>query len=380
MFCLKLNNDNIIKSKIPVIEAYINVTSEDSSNFNKYSLYILKLVSKEKKIDYIEEVTKFKKEQIESELEILKSYGLIKKERENYEITQIGYQLVNQINEINQFNKKKIKVLIDKSTGLIIEYKDNYEKISKETYRFVKDTYNNLNPVNSKKFFKEHYESLFKNSDIEYIDIEIKLSQEEYWIERYITNITSLLDYEKSVCYLSSPKIGIQEDEVSEADLLLEEENMGISSRQISGIICKVKFELQDLSLNKYRKVKEELYNLSVENNELLSEYAIQIIEKFNFEDKLNKEIEREIYFDSISGCITFEHSDVNIKKYQNLINVEPIIDFNNLTDKCKFDILKICFKDILKDIDNNDYKLKCEIQELKVVKEVPYEILYRGV
>lgn len=161
-----------------------------------------------KSVQYISEITKFKKEQIENEIAFLVKYGLVSynQELDLYLLSDLGESIVTKIDEIDLFNSKNIKVLIDKYTGAVIKYRDDLVKVEGGYYKIVKDTYKNLNPVNSKRFFKENYNYYFTKSSLEDLDVELYL-EDEYWIEIGIDKLRGFIDIDIADGFINNEKV-----------------------------------------------------------------------------------------------------------------------------------------------------------------------------
>lgn len=366
-----------INIKIPVIEAQLRVHSEDSNNFNRYSQFVLKLLYERKTIEYISEVTKFKKEQIENEIEILIKYGLVVKEQGNdiYSLTDIGIKIVTQIDEIDSFNSRNIQVLIDKYTGAVIKYKDDLVKVEGGNYKIVKDTYRNINPVNSKRFLKDNYSNYFTNSTLEDLDVDLNLHN-EFWIEMKLCKLRELINHSGSIGYFNFPELKVIPTSNSE-ELLVQNEEEGIKPLVIKGSVYKFKLTVCDESLNKYRDYIDKIIALNDLGENLITENAKSIMNRFYLEQSINKELNQIIYFDSISGIITLEEILFEKPVRGNVCTIDPIIKMDRLGEDHLRGIIKSAFKSVIEAIDSNfvvEYEF---LGEIDIYKKVPTDLIY---
>lgn len=370
---LKLKNS--IKLKIPVVEAKIKVHSEDSKNFNKYSQYILKLLYEKKSVEYISQITKFKKEQIENEIIFLIKYGLVNNnELDSYSLSEIGERIVTQIDEIDSFNSKNIKVLIDKYTGAVIKYSDDLVKVDGGIYKIVKDTYRNLNPVNSKRFFEENYNYYFTKSNLEELDIELYLGS-EYWIEIEFDKLCELIDVDSVNGIVRNGQVEFIQEGDSEK-LLIQDEEDGIKSLVIKGTVYKFKLIIRDESLNKYRNYIDKIRDLNELDETLVTANAKAIMNRFYLEENLNKEL-RSIFFDSISGIFTSKDIVFENTTRGNNCKISPIVKFDSLGTEQMRGIMKICFPNISEAMDIN-FDLRYELEsEIDVFRKIPTSLIY---
>lgn len=368
---------NAINIKIPVIEAQLMVCSDDSNNFNKYSQFILKLLYEKKTTEYIAEITKFKKEQIEDEIEFLIKYGMVNKEQDVdiYSLTDVGIKIVTQIEEIDSFNRRNIKVLIDKYTGAVIKYRNDLVKVDGGIYKIVKDTYKNLNPVNSKRFLLQNYNEYFSNSNIKDLDVELNLYS-EFWIEIKLYKLREFVDYKNSIGYFNLQELNFILEDNSEK-LLEQDEEDGIKSLAIKGIVYKFKVNVSDENLNIYRNYIDKIMDLNELDENLITENAKSIMNRFYLEENINKELNRPIYLDSVSGVITMKEPKIEGQATGNICTIEPIVKIEKLSEVYLKSVIKHAFNNVIEAVDNN-FTVKYElIDEIEVIKKIPTSLIY---
>ena len=368
---------NAINIKIPVIEAQLMVCSDDSNNFNKYSQFILKLLYEKRTVEYISEITKFKKEQIENEIEFLIKYGMLNEKQDSdiYSLTDVGIKIVTQIDEIDSFNRRNIKVLIDKYTGAVIKYRNDLVKVDGGIYKIVKDTYKNLNPVNSKRFLLQNYNEYFSDSTIEDLDVELNLYS-EFWVEIKLYKLRELVDYRNSIGYFKLPELNFILEGNSE-ELLEQDEEDGIKSLVIKGIVYKFKLKVCDENLNIYRNYIDKIIDLNKLDENLITENAKNIMNRFYLEESINKELNRPIYLDSVSGIITMKDPEIKGTVRGNICTIEPIVKIEKLSEAHLKSIIKTSFNNVIEAVDNN-FTVKYElIDEIEVIKKIPTSLIY---
>lgn len=362
------------KIKIPVIEAEIKVLTDDYKNLNKYTYYLLNLLFESKNIDYIADITKFNRWQIENELEILSKYGLVHNEEDNYLISNLGKEVIKRSREINVFNERKEKVLIDKLTGAILNYNAEYKKIDDKKYTIVKDIFKNINPSNSKEYFFENYCNYFNDIDIEDIDVELTL-KDEYWIEFRINNYKAIIEAKEADGILRKNEIELYSSDN-------EEELNVLDNLIVKGILYKINVSYENENINGYRNSINSLKEISAIDETLLSDKGKYLLGLHEQEEKLNS-CSKPIYFDSISGFFnnTGDFSSDKVKRNSMTIRLDKIIQFKDLYEDNIKKISGFLDKDIGEVLNQNRYKVKYELEnEFEVTKEVDYRELYKGV
>lgn len=366
----------IQKIQIPVIEAEINLVTTDYKNLNKYTYFLLNLLYDGNSIECIEELTQFNRWQIENELEVSSKYGLVSKSEHEFLISNLGIDVIKRSREIDIFNNRKEKVLIDKLTGAILKKDANYKKVHNRNYKVVKDNYKNINPCNSKEYFIDNYGAQFEEVNIEEIDIELILG-EEYWIEFEISNFKTVIEYEEAN--------GISNIKIKSKDIYCIENIEScydLDKLIIRGKVYKINYRFENSELNMYRHSIDSLKQLSILDNELLSDKAKNIIDLYEEELMLNERVNL-IYFDSISGLFnnTRNLSNEKIRRKSMAIELNEIIKFEDISEGHLIGMINILDEKLKFKLESGRYKLNYSlVDEIAVTKEVPHEIIYEGV
>ena len=319
-----LNNNQ--KIKIPVIEAYMKITTADEKNLNEYNRLILKMLKDKRDLCYIEEIVKFKKIQIENELKSLEKYKLIENINVEYILSELGMNLISKIEEVENFNKRKEKVLIDKYSEAILKYNDNLKMEKGNTYRISKDKYLNINPVNSKAYFKKEYSEEFEFIDIDDIDIEINLGT-EYWIEINLNTVKYFIDKEKIKGHLKN--ISKSCDIENEKELNEYCENNRLRNIQCIGNVYKIDIDPYDKKNNNYKEIINEIKKIYNFDKKLLSDNGVEIIDRENKEQEVKNILTATIYVDSITGAFTDSYIEEKTKKRGSVIHLNSNVDLN---------------------------------------------------
>lgn len=374
MLYVNLKKKQVIK--LPVAEAEFKINTADTKNLNEYTYYLLSVLKEEKTIDYIADIVKFKRNQIENELRSLEKYELVQNKGEDYTLTDIGYNVVYTIDEAKKFNLRNEKVLIDKYSEAILNYNDDLKVIEGKPHRFAKDKYKNISPVNSKSYFEKKYLDNFDYIDSEEIDIELKLGK-EYWIEVEASCVRCLINKKDVKGIISVGNSIVSEiGEISMLDEILEEcDKDRIRSLLCRGVVYKVKIDIRDKKLDKYRSMLENLNQLNKFDNELLSDKAIDILYRAIKEEKVQENITKYIYIDSISGVYTNENNFENSKVRGSVIDLTSNFSEYDIPSD---EIANIIHN--LEDEDLDEYTIEHKVVgKIEVVKEVPYKVLYGG-
>lgn len=361
------------KIQIPVIEAGIKAVTEDYKNLNKYTYYLLNLLFEGKDIDYIADVTQFNKWQIENEIENLLKYGLADMDADSFVISDLGREVIKRSKEINNFNERNEKVLIDKFTGAVLKYDADYKVVENRKYTVIKDIYKNVNPSNSKEYFVENYGASFEDVDTEDIDIELNLKN-EYWIEIDTANFKSMIEKDEADGILTR-------SELNQYSCDNGKDEQALDSLLVKGIIYKINVNYENKDLNMYRSSIDSLKEINEIDNSLLSDKGRRLIELYEEEENLNS-YSRPVYFDSISGFfnITGEFSSDKVKRNSMALKFNEIIKFDDLNEDIIRKITGFLNNEIEKILNNNEYNVIFELEkELEVVKEVDYREIYKG-
>lgn len=368
-----LKSNSKEKIKIPVIEAEIKVITEDYKNLNKYMYYLLNLLYEGKTIEYIAEIIKFNKWQIENELESLSKYGLVHNEDDRFRISPLGKEVINRSREINSFNERKERILIDKLTGSILRFNGNYEVVKDRVYRVVKDTYKNINPTNSKEFFLENYCDEFKNIKVEDIDIELNL-KEEYWIEFEIVNHKTALEVIEAsgIIFGNEKDIGTL-DEGKYNDL--------VDKLIVKTKLYKINYKFENTDLNIYRHSIDSLKQIQLLDEELLSAKAKNLINLYEEEKLLNSNC-KTLFIDSVSGMFndTGKYSSHRIRRNSMTIEMKEFIAFKDISENQIKSIIIFLNEQLKGFIGDGRYKINYSLEEELIVnKEISHEVIYKG-
>lgn len=369
-----LKSNSKEKIKIPVIEAEIKVITEDYKNLNKYTYYLLNLLYEGKTIEYIAEIIKFNKWQIENELQLLSKYGLVDNEDNEFIITSLGKDVINRSREINSFNEKKEKILIDKLTGSVLRFNGNYEIVRDRVYRVVKDTYKNINPTNSKEFFLDNYYDEFKNINVDEIDIEFNL-KDEYWIEFEIVNYKTALEVMEAggIIFGNEKNLGTLDE---------GKYNNLVDKLIVKTKLYKINYNFENTDLNIYRHSIDSLKQIQLLDEELLSAKAKNLINLYDEEKSLNAQC-KALFIDSVSGMFndTGEYSSHRIRRNSMAIEMKEFIDFKDISENQIKSIIIFLNEHLKEFIDNDKYKINYNLEEEIIVnKEISHEVIYEGV
>lgn len=362
------------KVKIPVIEAYIKITTADEKNLNNYNRFILKFLKDNKDVSYMQEILKFKKSQIEDELKALQKYKLVEFVDEKYILSELGLSLISKIEEVEIFNKRKEKVLIDKYSEAILNYRNDLKIVKGNNYKISKDKYMNINPVNSKDYFEKKYLDEFKFINIDDIDIEVELGK-EYWIELDISTIKYFIDINGIKGYLNNISNLFS---IEDKELINYCEHNRLRDIQCVGTIYKINVIPYDIELDKYRDIIENLNIIEKFNKDLLSNKGIEIINRKKNEEKMKEFLSSSIYLDSVTGAFTDLYEEEEIKKRGNSIHLDSNVNLSQ--DDIEY-IVNLLYTDEIKKLKNQNctYYFKYSLEKLEVIKNIPFNIFYGG-
>lgn len=362
------------KIKIPVMEACMKITTADEKNLNNYNRFILKFLKDNKDVSYMQEILKFRRTQIENELKALQKYKLVEFVDEKYILSELGLSLISKIEEVESFNERKEKVLIDKYSEAILNYRTDLKIVKGKNYKISKDKYMNVNPVNSKDYFEKKYADEFKFIDIDDIDIEIELVK-EYWIEIDVNTIKYFIDKNEIKGYLSNISNLFS---IEDKELINYCENNRLRDIQCIGIIYKINVIPYDIELDKYRDIIENLNIIQNFDENLLSNRGIDVINRKKNEEKMKEILGSSIYLDSVTGAFTDLYKEEEIKKGGNSVYLDSNINLSQ--DDIEY-IVNLLYSDEIKKLKNENctYYFKYSFEKLEVIKNIPFNILYGG-
>lgn len=361
------------KIQIPVIEAEIKAVTEDYKNLNKYTYYLLNLLFEAKDTEYIADITQFNKWQIENELKNLLKYGLAIMEGNSFVISDLGREVIRRSKEINNFNERNEKVLIDKLTGAVLNYNADYEVIENRKYTVIKDIYKNVNPSNSKEYFIKNFGNSFEDINVEDIDIELNLKK-EYWIEIDIENFKCLIEKDEADGRL-------RKSDLNHYSCDAEKDTQVLDNLLVKGNIYKINVNYENKNLNSYRSSITSLKEINEFDNSLLSDKGRTIIKLYEEEERLNS-YSKPLYFDSISGFFntTGEFSSDKVKRNSMTIKLDERIKFEDLNEDNIRKMTSFLNEEIEEILNGNEYNIIFELEkEFEIIKEVDYREIYKG-
>ncbi len=366
--------------RLPILEAYLKVSSQESSNLNRYNQYLLELLYKNKSIDYICDITKFKQSQVEDELLTLVAYDMVEMSQTDgtYTLTKLGTSIVKGLEEVEKFNKEHIKVLIDKNSGTIIcdDVEYLHEKENSYRIKIVKDIYRNLNPANAKNLLIDEFETWFEHIECEDLDVELELG-EESWVEVNSNVVVPFVEEGDAVCTLQMPGIDIVKDDLNLDEIMELNEKQGVNPVCVEGVVYPIYFKVKNYSIDQYREHIALIKQLGEIDDELLSGKSVNIIKAYEIEQHINSEILKTVYVDGISGRITLHEPLKEKKLVRNPLAMDTIFKMENIKEDTLKKIAKGVFKELEIYLVDNQLIIEHEVgAAIKVRKELPLQIL----
>ena len=366
---------NIEKAKtigIPTYEGVIGIGSEDLDKVNILTKIILKAIKLGVSLERLETLIKIPKYLLEEDLKKLDERGIVEKKGDIYCLTEVGETNYSILEVIEEFNRLKKEVIVDRYTSKVFfkdslkniyistEDKENYEKfhMDKEIYKletgkFITQFFYNLSPANSKniviKFLQESGFNL--NEDIIenlYVQVTLNTNIQGYILgnlkERLVFNTISNLNRDvlverpyfkvKAIPSFKSV-VGLKKD-VKEAIQKLNLENSELLSEKAKNLVSKIEISKKE-SVTYY----DPLEKIYLENC-LKSEVDTKVSEKkiFKIEEKALKikalEFENE-FFQEIKN------------KYQNDLEIKYSAQPNNIIQKIAVEKLIDFYEEVLK-------------------------------
>lgn len=308
-----------IKVYCPIMKAVLYINSTLIEQIGEFTQFILYSLGKGVNIDDINNTIELGEYLIREETFHLQKWGLIESNERGYVLTELGKSYFKIIEFVEYINNSIIEVQINCFNGIIMEddgvivNEDLCEhNIQKLKVDIVKELYQNKNYGNSKQFFIDKFK----------FDIyeKFKLSENE------IDSINISLNYEKGSLY----KL-LYLDEIDTIDMFFDrEDNEDEVDISLVRQIIKLKIKIENNHLEKYRYTLETLRNINIFDNELLSQKAKDIIDIWQQEKLLQKNL-NDVFFDSVTKQLTtnFVPNSSNYKLYK--LNIPRLYNVDEL-------------------------------------------------
>lgn len=316
-------NKFILKEKLkiycPIMKARLSITSTRIEQMGEFTQFILYSIGKGFNIYDINAIIELGEYLIREETFYLEKCGLIKNNEQGFVLTELGKSYFKVIEFMEYINNLSIEVQINCFNGSIMEddgviisedlCKDNIQKLKVD---IVKELYQNKNYGNSKEFFIDKF-----NFDIYE---KFNLCEDE------IDSINISLNYQKKNLY----KV-LYLDEIDRIDTIYnrEEDDDEIDISIVRQIV-KLKINLENEYLDKYRYTLDTLRNINLFDGELLSPKAKKIIDIWKEEKALQNNI-KNVFFDTATNQLVtyFPKKSSNFKVYK--LNIPRLYDVNEL-------------------------------------------------
>ncbi|MCA0971348.1 hypothetical protein LCM20_12145 [Halobacillus litoralis] len=257
---------------------------------------------------------------IKEEFYYLMKVGLLEeRDISDAALSDLGDSLYWVMTFVDQFNRKKEKVLINCVTGnlqllgesIIVEPRDCSDHAYRLKEKIVRRLYKNLSPFNSKDFVLEHFG--FDELEDHY--------REELQVE--VEYETPILYIQKDIEMLPSPKAepGLSAPE-EEASLSNREEGTGTVhiERTIQTVHWKGYYE----SLGRYRPLLDKLQSIKEFDSALVTEKSTELLALRQKEVELNQK-ENVYYFDPVTGGAFLAMPDFPYEDDKKWTDVKPI-------------------------------------------------------
>lgn len=181
-----------MKVKIPVTIGEIQISSKGLDRINILTKIILHLINSEINTNRLKDIINLPERLILENIEKLQKDGIIFGDYfGNYKLTDVGEKNFKFLSEVEELNKKKIRVAADNYTKHIFKLEEIYDVYADEKElvqddmvqeikgnRYIKQYLSNLNPSNSKEIVLTMLSDL-DEQDKEGIDVEIKIMKEK---------------------------------------------------------------------------------------------------------------------------------------------------------------------------------------------------------
>lgn len=347
---------------IPTYSGVVKIGSKNTEKINILTKILLQGIKLGLSVEKIRNIIKLPINLLEEDLDRLEKVKIIYRENETLKLTEIGEKNYKIIRLIEEFNKNKVEIVLDRYTGLIFlrkdlrlyfddldekyqKYKESKEIHKLETGKFIEHLYYNKDPRNSRRIIVPLLKEKCKELEIEltsdllediYVEVDLENKRKGY----VLSNVKSSI---KNVCN--------------------SELRRDVSVRRLyyNG---NLKVEFKPL-----KNIKPEVLNslkmINLEDEGLLSKKAIELIEKMELSKK-----KFNSYYDPIRGHKIDKLPEECVKDNEKKIYNYP---FN-------FDKSKILFEnDEVKEIKlkyEKEVKIIREIEEYNLVERYPIEEL----
>ncbi|MCD3216281.1 hypothetical protein G8S55_03300 [Clostridium botulinum C] len=308
-----------LKVYCPIMKAGLCINSTLIEQMGEFTQFILYSLGKGFNIDDINITIELGEYLIREEIFHLEKWGLIESNEHGFVLTELGKSYFKVIEFVEYINNSSTEVQINCFNGIIMEddgviiSEDLCEhSIQKLKVDIVKELYQNKNYGNSKEFFIDKF-----NFDIYE---KFNLCEDE------IDSINISLNYQKGSLY----KL-LYLDEIDTIDMILnrEEEDDEVDISIVRQIV-KLKINLENQHLEKYRYTLDTLRNINLFDNELLSPKAKNIIDIWQEEQVLQNNIKDVFYDTATKQLITdFVKNSSDFKLYK--LNIPRLYDVNEL-------------------------------------------------
>jgi hypothetical protein len=285
----------------------------------RFTQFILYSLGKGFNIDDINITIELGEYLIREEIFHLEKWGLIESNELDFVLTELGKSYFKVIEFVEYINNSSTEVQINCFNGIIMENdgviisedlcEDSIQKLKVD---IVKELYQNKNYGNSKEFFIDKF-----NFDIYE---KFNLCEDE------IDSINISLNYQKGSLY----KL-LYVDEIDTIDMALNGEEVD-DEVDISIVrqIVKLKINLENQQLEKYRYTLDTLRNINIFDSELLSPKAKNIIDIWQEEQGLQNNLNDVFYDTATKQLITdFIQNSSKFKLYK--LNLPRLYDVNEL-------------------------------------------------
>lgn len=309
-----------LKVYCPIMKAGLCINSTLIEQMGEFTQFILYSLGKGFNIDDINTTIELGEYLIREEIFHLEKWGLIESNKQDYVLTELGKSYFKVIEFVEHINKLSTEVQINCFNGVIMEDDGVVvsedlceERIQKLKVDIVKELYQNKNYGNSKEFFIDKF-----NFDIYEI---FNLSEDE------IDSININLNYKRGSLY----KL-LYLDEIDTIDKSLKGEEEVVDEVDISIVrqVIKLKINIENQQLDKYRYTLDTLRNINIFDDELLTTKAKNIIEIWQQEQVLQKNINDVFYDTATKQLITnFRENNSKFKLYK--LNLPRLYDVNEL-------------------------------------------------
>lgn len=309
-----------LKVYCPIMKAELCINSTLIEQMGEFTQFILYSLGKGFNIDDINRTIELGEYLIREEIFHLEKWGLVENNKLDFVLTELGKSYFKVIEFVEHINKSYTEVQINCFNGIIMEddgvvvSEDLCEdSIQKLKVCIVKELCQNKNYGNSKEFFIDKF-----NFDIYE---KFNLSKDE------IDSINISLNYQKGNLY----KL-LYLDEIDTIDMILNREEGEVDEVDISIVrqIIKLKINLENQKLEKYRYTLDTLKNINIFDSELLSSKAKNIIGIWQEEQILQNNLKDVFYDTATKQLITnFRENNSKFKLYK--LSLPRFYDVNEL-------------------------------------------------